>query len=92
MLTAETQTVSLEPQTQVTETYSIQVGLFINREYAKRLSRLHQGRVQTVKMGDEEYYRVLVGSYAQYEAALGDREKLHRQGRGDAFIIRVQRP
>ena len=90
--TVETQTVSLEPQTQVAETYSIQVGLFINREYAERLSRSHQGRVQTLKMGDEEYYRVLVGSYAQYEAALGDREKLRRQGREDAFIIRVQGP
>jgi len=86
------QTVSLEPPPARSESFSVQLGLFINREYAEQLSQSHQGRVQTVQIGNENYFRVLVGDYPQYEDAVMDREKLRRQGREDAFIIKIQGP
>ncbi len=92
MQEVKAQTVSLKAPAVPSESYSIQLGLFINRQYADQLSQSHQGRVQTVRMGEEDYFRVLVGDFPQYEDALADREKLRRQGREDAFIIRIQRP
>lgn len=82
--------VSLEALPSKIQGFSIQLGLFINREYAEQLSKSHQGRIQTVQRGKDDYYRVLVGSYPQYEDAVVVREKLRRQGREDAFIIRLQ--
>lgn len=72
--------------------YSIQVGLFENRDYADKLSLQYGGQVRTVNRDGRDWFQVLVGAYPKYEDAIREREKLRGQGREDAFIIRSWRP
>ncbi|MCF8720250.1 septal ring lytic transglycosylase RlpA family protein [Nitrospina gracilis] len=72
--------------------YSIQLGLFENRQSAERLSRQYGGEVRPVDRNGRPWYQVLVGEAPEYEDAIRLREKLRGQGQEDAFIIRNWRP
>jgi len=72
--------------------YSIQLGLFENRDFADTLSRQYGGQVRNVSRDGRQWYQVLVGDYPKYEDAIHEREKLRGQGREDAFIIRNWKP
>ena len=72
--------------------YSIQLGVFENRDFADQLSRQYDGQVRNVNRDGRNWYQVLVGDYPKYEDAIREREKLRGQGREDAFIIRNWKP
>ncbi|CAI2717935.1 putative endolytic peptidoglycan transglycosylase RlpA [Nitrospina watsonii] len=72
--------------------YSIQLGLFQNRDAAELLSRQYEGEVRNVDRDGGHWYQVLVGGSPLYEDAIRLREKLRGQGREDAFIIRNWQP
>ncbi|MGP0566374.1 MULTISPECIES: septal ring lytic transglycosylase RlpA family protein [unclassified Nitrospina] len=72
--------------------YSIQLGLFENRNSAEQLSRQYDGEVRPVDRDGQTWYQVIAGHAPDYENAILLREKLRGQGREDAFIIRNWRP
>jgi rare lipoprotein A len=72
--------------------YSIQVGLFENRQFADQLSQQYGGQVRSVSRDGRDWYQVLVGAYPKYEDAIRQRENLRGQGQEDAFIIRNWKP
>lgn len=77
---------NLSPQ----DNYSIQVAVFRDPDNANRAGQqIESGRVKPFTLEGETYYRVLVGSVADFERAIKLRDEVRRQGYPKAFIVSV---
>lgn len=68
--------------------FSVQVGVFENRENAARVSqRFPDSRILPVSSEGRMVYKVLVGKYSNYRNALEPMDRMRLQGIPGAFIV-----
>jgi rare lipoprotein A len=72
--------------------FTFQVGAFVNRENAERLtSKLGQkyknAHIKVYDRGDQIFYRVRVGSFSTLEQAAAQEEILAKDGYPDVFVV-----
>jgi rare lipoprotein A len=72
----------------VPETYAVQVAVFKNSSNASRIGqKLENSRIKTFYQGGTEYFRVVVGSFTDFEDALKVRDEVRKQGFSKAYIV-----
>lgn len=70
------------------ETYTVQVAVFKNSDRANQTGeKLENSRVKPFYHDGSQYYRVMVGSFTAFEAALKARDEMRKQGYPKAYII-----
>jgi rare lipoprotein A len=72
--------------------FTFQVGAFVNRENAERLTaklgqKYKNAHITVYDRGDQTFYRVRVGSFTTLEQAAAHEEILTRDGYPDVFIV-----
>ena len=72
----------------IPQAYTVQVGMFRNRDNARRLAReLGDGRIQPFRKRGQTLYRVLTTAYNTFDRAQERMDALRREGRTGAFVI-----
>lgn len=71
-----------------TENFSVQVGAFKDPNNAGQLKQeIENSRTEPYLKEGEEYFRVLVGNYSNFEDALKRMDELRTRGYAGAFVI-----
>ncbi|UCD83077.1 MAG: septal ring lytic transglycosylase RlpA family protein [Desulfobacterales bacterium] len=82
----------LEPVDLYSGNFTFQVGAFVNRENAERLTsklgrKYKNAHITVYDRGDQIFYRVRVGSFSTLQQAAAQEEILIRDGYPDVFIV-----
>ncbi len=68
--------------------YAVQLAVFSDMKNAEQAGRkIKSGRVSPFDKNGRQYYRVLVGSFSDYEKAIESRNQIREQGYPEAFIV-----
>lgn len=72
----------------VQEAYAVQVAVFKNPGNANRVGqKLENSRIKTFYQDGTQYYRVVVGSFTDFDDALRVRDDVRKQGFSKAYIV-----
>ncbi len=71
--------------------YAVQLAVFSDMKNAEKAGRkIEDGRVRTFDKNGKPFYRILVGSFPDYEQAIERRDQVRERGYPEAFIVRAE--